>query len=154
MLSTVEGFQIVTPTPTPTPSSASASASAASATTDPRPTTSELSSPPRQTSHDFVLSSGTIAGIVIGALVLVGVATFALWFFLFKKKRQLHQHNGPFEVSDTSVVTEKYAYNIAELATPPAEIGTKEHETVHNRAELSSSSESNSRPLTGERRMK
>jgi hypothetical protein len=160
MLSSVQGFQIVTPTPTPTPSSASASASASasttSTTTDFRPAISGYSTPAPQTSHNSALSAGAIAGIVIGALALLGIAIFALWFFLFKRKRQPHQYNPPYEVSGQSAVTERYAYNTAELAMPPAEIASKEHETVHNRAELSSSFEStaDSRPVTGERMMR
>jgi hypothetical protein len=138
-VSNVEGAS-TTPTPTPT------SISPTSATpTNPNltglptlsggatATPSSLSTP--STSK---ISSGAIAGIAIGAIALLGIAIFALWFFLFRKKRASNPHSAPYEVHGDPIPTEKYAYHAtAELPSPPVEIMTNDNETVHGRAELS-----------------
>jgi hypothetical protein len=85
------------------------------------------------------LATGAIVGIVIGVVALLAAIISLLWFFCVKKKRS-SSHNNPYEVHGTPIAVEKYAYDGAELASPPAELAVNEKETVKNRVELDSSS--------------
>jgi hypothetical protein len=149
MVQDVDNFEGATTSPSPTPTSASRASATptnisltglptlSSDSLQSRPTSTPAPSTSTQTSS--TLSSGAIAGIAIGAIALLGVAIFALWFFLFRKKRAPYSHSEPYEVPGHPVATEKYAYHqSAELPSPPVEIMTRDNETMFGRAELGS----------------
>jgi hypothetical protein len=149
MIQNVDNFEGATTTPSPTaPSASQASATPTNASLTGLPTLPSDSSPSRPTStpasstsaqSSSALSSGAIAGIAIGAVALLGIAIFALWFFLFRKKRTPYPHGELHEVPGHPVATEKYAYHqSAELPSPPVEIMTRDNETMFGRAELGS----------------
>lgn len=127
-------YKQTTPSPTPTPSNSLSSTifptSSPTSTTSLLPNTSSL---PPSSKPSSALSPGGIAGIAIGALLLVGALSMLVWYLTYRRKRATQN---PYEVPyhAAALQSEKYAHRVELHAVP--EIGSSGVWSTDGRAEL------------------
>lgn len=117
-------------------SSSTVSINTLAATSPPEASPSDLSPSPAPR-----LSTGSIAGIVVGAVIFIFAVLFALWFFLNRgrKKRRSHRiFDSSCEVNAKDAVVEKDGDQRLELAMPISEISCRDGDPLRYRNELDS----------------
>ncbi|KAH7405864.1 hypothetical protein DE146DRAFT_630566 [Phaeosphaeria sp. MPI-PUGE-AT-0046c] len=85
------------------------------------------------------LNGGAIAGIVVGAVVLISAVVFIMWFLLRKKRHARNEHGTPHEVRANEALSEKDADgNKVELGVPALELPCRDNDPLRYRTELDS----------------